>query len=127
MEELLEQWRGWVDDLRGVHLDERLASFLAARVAEVEEALAADENAILTLREAAAFSGYHYDHIRWLVREGRLENAGEKGSPRVRKRDLPRRPLAAFEPEDGQDETLPPCRLPRRQGRGMTIAVPTPH
>jgi hypothetical protein len=127
MEQVLERWRGWVDDLRGVHLDERLASFLAARIAEVEEALAADENAILTLREAAAFSGYHYDHIRWLVREGRLENVGEKGSPRVRKRDLPRRPLAAFDPEDGHYETLPSCRLPRRPGRDMTIALPTPY
>jgi hypothetical protein len=127
MEQLLERWRSWVDDLRGVHLDERLAGFLAARIAEVEEALAKDENAILTLREAAAFSGYHYDHIRWLVREGRLENVGGKGCPRLRKRDLPRRPLAAFEPDDGHDETLPSCRLPRRPGRDMTVALHTPY
>lgn len=45
----------------------------------------------MTLEEAAAESGYAYDTIQRQVASGELGNAGEKGSPRVLRRDLPRR------------------------------------
>ena len=48
-------------------------------------------NEPLTLREAAETSGYSYASLQSLVRSGELPNAGEKGRPRVRRRDLPRR------------------------------------
>jgi hypothetical protein len=117
MEQLLERWRNWVDDLRQVHLDERLASFLEARIAEVEKARAQAETGILSLKEAAGYSGYHYDHIRWLVRHNRLENVGRKGSPRVRQRDLPRRPVAE-RPE--AEQTRRSCSGRRRRDSRRT-------
>lgn len=46
----------------------------------------------LTLREAAAESGYSADHLALLVAKGAIENAGEKRSPRIRRQDLPRKP-----------------------------------
>lgn len=46
----------------------------------------------LTLREAAETSGYSYGSLEHMVRQGVLPNAGEKGRPRVRRRDLPRKP-----------------------------------
>lgn len=45
----------------------------------------------LTLAEAAEASGYSQSHLGRMVAEGKIENAGERGSPRVRRGDLPRR------------------------------------
>lgn len=45
----------------------------------------------LSLTEAAAASGYSVDHLRHMVAEGRIPNAGAKGTPRIRRGELPRR------------------------------------
>jgi hypothetical protein len=47
---------------------------------------------LLTLDEAAAASGYHKDSLSRMMSEGKLPNAGKHGAPRVRRRDLPRKP-----------------------------------
>jgi hypothetical protein len=59
---------------------------------ELEAALRSEADKLLTLQEAAAASGMHADHVRHLVRDGRLHNYGRKGAPRVRAGDLPRKP-----------------------------------
>ncbi len=51
-------------------------------------------NAALTLGEAAARSGYSAGHLGRLVRQGKIPNAGQPRSPRVRVVDLPARPSA---------------------------------
>lgn len=43
----------------------------------------------LTLAEAAEESGFSQSHLGRLLHEGRIENAGAKGSPRIRRMDLP--------------------------------------
>ena len=48
---------------------------------------------LLNLTQAALLSGYDPDTLGRLVREGRLANHGKKHAPRVRKADLPRKPL----------------------------------
>src|SRR5437660_2481237 len=53
------------------------------------------ENEILTLDQAATESGYSKDHLSWLQSQGRLPNAGKHGAPRVRRRDLPKKPRSA--------------------------------
>jgi hypothetical protein len=58
---------------------------------ELDAALDAQQNARLTLREAAEESGFSADHLGRLVREGRIPNAGRPHAPRVRRSDLPRR------------------------------------
>lgn len=46
----------------------------------------------LTVAEAAEASGYSEPHIRRLLAENRLKNAGSAGRPRIRRADLPRKP-----------------------------------
>src|SRR5213079_3103830 len=46
----------------------------------------------LTLAKAAAESGYSKDHLALLVANGTIDNAGEKGTPRIRRQVLPRKP-----------------------------------
>jgi hypothetical protein len=65
---------------------------------DVEALFAAEEDALLTLEEAAAASGYSVEHIARLIRQGKLPNAGRWHAPRLRARDLPRKPAAALEP-----------------------------
>ena len=45
----------------------------------------------LTLEDAERESGYSYSALEKMVRRGELENVGEKGRPRVRRGDLPRK------------------------------------
>ena len=47
----------------------------------------------LTLKEAAEESGYSPDHLRRLIREGKLQNAGMQGSPRVFLKDISSKPV----------------------------------
>ena len=67
----------------------------AAKIAELHahqlrEALRVVCDQSLTLAEAAAESGYSKRRLRELVSEGTVPNAGRKGAPRIRRRDLPR-------------------------------------
>jgi len=55
----------------------------------LDNALDAEQGALLTLREAARLSGYSADHLSRLLRQGTIPNAGRKGSPRIRRADLP--------------------------------------
>ncbi len=56
---------------------------------ELDRATAADDERALTLAEAARRTRYSVDHLADLVRRGVLPNAGRKGAPRLRVRDLP--------------------------------------
>jgi len=67
------------------------ASLLEGCAAELESAMAAAGNEALTLSQASEASGYSADHLGRMLREGRLPNAGQKGQPRIRRADLPRR------------------------------------
>ena len=49
-------------------------------------------NQTLTLTEASRESGYSIDHIGLLIRQGVIHNAGRLHAPRIRRRDLPRKP-----------------------------------
>src|SRR5690348_8912900 len=46
----------------------------------------------LPLSEAAKESGFSAAHLGRLLAESRIPNAGEKGAPRIRRKDLPRKP-----------------------------------
>jgi hypothetical protein len=68
-------------------------SALAAEViADLEKIAASDGGDELTLTAASTLSGYSTDHLSRLIREGSIPNAGKKGSPRIRRADLPIRP-----------------------------------
>ena len=56
---------------------------------ELTETATAWLDEAITLQEAADLSGCSYSTIESQLRVGKLCNAGEKGRPRVRRRDLP--------------------------------------
>ena len=70
---------------------------------EIEERALSHALETLTLRDAAEESGYSYSAIQKMVASGELTNLGDKGSPRVRRGDLPRKaiapPTASGEPD----------------------------
>ena len=93
MTELITAWRE-----RSVDHD-RHGNVGAARTYELvadelEASLRGKDEEIVTLAVAAQESGFSEDHLGRLVREGRIPNAGRKGSPRVRRGDVPKKPQA---------------------------------
>ena len=74
--------------------DERGAAILRLCADELTAAKRAQDDEELTITQAAAASGYSADHLRSLVATGEIQNAGRKGSPRIRRKDLPRKPTA---------------------------------
>lgn len=89
MQELAEEWRKEAElyrrrgMLESAQMAESFAGDLEARLQllEFEE---------LSLEAAARESGLSYSSIQQQVGTGKLPNAGEKGSPRILRRDLPR-------------------------------------
>lgn len=86
--ELPASWRQRAEDLKRWAAADGAAAALERAAEELEEALAAQSETLLTLGEAAARTGYSRDHIGRLIRAGTVPNAGRKNAPKVRMRDL---------------------------------------
>lgn len=74
----------------------------------LEEALHERDAAPLTIRQAAAESGYSEDHLSRLIREGTIPNAGRPNAPRIARADLPLKPgggVSSVPPEEKCRET----------------------
>jgi hypothetical protein len=67
------------------------AELCEALLADLDASVAQTSEEPLTLREAAAESGYSVDHLGRLIREGKLPNVGRAHAPKIRRRDLPRK------------------------------------
>lgn len=90
--EFLDKWAAEAEAMERRGVSVTGASLLAEVLADFRAAVASEAEAILSLSEAAARSGYSDEHLGRLVREGRVPNAGRKGAPRIRLADLPRKP-----------------------------------
>lgn len=90
-------WKVEADTVEQRYGDRRTARLLRRFAAELEEAIRTTEDETLTLAQASRASGYSKDHLRHLVSEGTIQNAGGKGRPRIRRRDLPSKPGALAE------------------------------
>ena len=101
---LIARWRDDADTLRRRGASHQ-AEALESCAKELEAGLREHELEALTLKEAAAESGYTPDHLGRLIREGRLPKIGAPGSPRIRRADLPRK-TGAVESVDGLAERL---------------------
>jgi hypothetical protein len=90
--EFLAKWTNEAEAMhrRGVMVNGR--GLLAEVLADFRAVMASEAEAVLSLREAASRSGYSVEHLGRLIREGRVPNAGRKGTPRIRAADLPRKP-----------------------------------
>ena len=94
VEALLARWIKEADVL-AKHRDERGSAMLRAHAAELGEALREVGRETLTLAQASRESGYSEDHLRHLVADGTVANAGERGRPRIRRSALPSKPKSA--------------------------------
>ena len=72
--------------------DEHQASILERCVEDLEAFLRESDLEPLTLAQASRESGYTPDHLRRLIREGKLTNVGRRNAPRIRRGDLPQKP-----------------------------------
>jgi excisionase family DNA binding protein len=86
-------------EAEAAHQREAFGNELGARgiewaAAEVRQALKAEGSEELTLSEAARRSGYSEDHLRRLVRQGRIPDLrpSRRGPIRIQARDLPIKP-----------------------------------
>ena len=101
LDDLVASWRREADHLRARYGLDELARLCDAHASELSVALAAAGAERLTLKQAAAESGYSTSHLRAMIASGALTNAGRKGSPRLLRQDLPSRrtlPKAARRP-----------------------------
>lgn len=91
LEALTAHWRGEADVLRRCGA-ETLADLTERHASEVEAVQRARRFDAVTLEEASEIGGYSYDHLQRLVADGKIPNAGRKGSPRIHRQDVPRKP-----------------------------------
>lgn len=85
-------WKARSRTLRQWAAADEAATAWEAAAHELEATLAESSDRLLDLQDAAARSGYSADHLGRLVRQGRIPNAGRLHAPRIRLRDLPRKP-----------------------------------
>ncbi len=90
--DLVQSWRDEAARARQRYADERLAAVCEAHAAELEIALRDQSDEVLSLKQAADLSGYSVEHLRHLVADGTIPNAGRKHAPRVRRAHVPLRP-----------------------------------
>ena len=82
------------EDRAGLWPHDPLVPALLSVADEIEERALAHALEELTLGDAAEESGYSYSAIQKMVASGELSNLGDKGNPRVRRGDLPRKAIA---------------------------------
>ena len=86
---LADEWQEEARKLRNRYGDERGAKLCETHASELRARIKEHLDEPLTLREAAAESGYSVSHLHHLVAVGEIPNAGAKGRPRIRRGDLP--------------------------------------
>lgn len=101
--QLADAWREEAERLRERYGADRLAHLSEVHARELERLVNAGLDEELTLTEAADLSGYSKSHLRHLVSEGEIPNAGRKGRPRIRRADLPRKDRRAGHRDESAD------------------------
>jgi len=84
-----EERRDWLSQMGGAA---NAATLIDAMLTEVRTLLKSKDDEVLSLSQASIESGYSTDHLGRLIRNGTIPNAGRRGSPRLRRSDLPVRP-----------------------------------
>ncbi len=89
--DLPPRWTARATELRFLG-QESIAALIEALLGEFETELAVDASEPLTIARAAVVSGYSEDHLRLLVRNEQIPNAGRPNTPRIRRADVPIKP-----------------------------------
>ena len=90
-DQFFRKWRALAVQFARYDSRASAARLIEDLLADVERIEIREQDAPLSLTEAARESGFSADHLGRLVRAGHLRNAGRKGAPRIRRCDLPRR------------------------------------
>ena len=106
IDELRARWRG-VRDMYEELGPEGHSRLVEAFLRDIEQLAASEQDKILTLTEAAEYSGYSVEHVGRLIRDGKIPNAGRRHAPRVRAADLPRRSPRQRLAREGEDTYNP--------------------
>lgn len=116
LDALAARWRAESARFRELGLTQA-AAMSEAHADELDAAVREWATQALDLEAAARESGYSRSRLQHLVADGDVPNAGEAGSPRIRRADLPRRPRtsAVRRLDDGRPD-LAGARLSREAG-----------
>ena len=85
---------------------------------ELEAYLRSAAHETVTLTEAAEVGGYRYDSLSKMLREGKIENVGEKNRPRIRRMDIPVKPGCGAD-----SEGVPVLHVETGRARGLETSV----
>lgn len=102
-EALAQRWR---DDAallrrRGAEAQAAAVESCASDLEEEDRRLSLE---MLTLEQAEGESGYSYSALQKMVADGRLPNAGGPHRPRIRRCDLPKKPIPGREQAKGEPD-----------------------
>lgn len=108
--ELVSKWRAEARQARERYgpFGASIADLAETHANELESAMRSADDEVFSLEEAHAWSGYSKSHLRAMIREGTIPQAGRKGKPGIRKGDLPIKP---------GHKPLPPDVIRRRKER----------
>lgn len=87
----VRKWASRRDEFRALGVQVDGARICDEVLADFGDVVRTESDAVLPLAEAAARSGYSEGHLGRLVRQGKIPNAGRRGSPKIRVVDLPTR------------------------------------
>ena len=118
IEALVQRWRDHTTLLRQ-YRNHQQAEWLDDRAAELEAALRAQDDDLVTLKEAARLSGYGTDHLRRLHREGKLTATRAGRRLLFRTGNLPKKPTSVV---DG-----PPRRTYDHGAHARQVAIRRSH
>jgi hypothetical protein len=88
--ELTTAWREQAKELERYQAHAQAAT-LQLCAAQLDETARRIDDGVLSLADASRRSGYSADHLSKLVATNRIPNAGRKGKPLIRVRDLPKK------------------------------------
>lgn len=101
-EDFTAKWSHEADSMRHLGALVNGAALLTDILADFKSVISGQADEILTLAQAALESGYTRDHLRLLIRQNRIPNAGRRRAPRIRRRDVPRKPGSRTPPGPGR-------------------------
>ena len=116
------KWSALRDEFRAFGVLANAARICDEVLADFNMVMKTEPEAVLTIAEAATRSGYSVGHLGRLVRQGKIPNAGTRGSPRIRAVDLPTRPntvVAERRPKAYDPATDARSLVNRRKGGGQ--------
>lgn len=120
-ENFVTRWRALRDVLARLEAHVSGAKVCDEVLADVEALLTSEDEALLSLQEAAERSGYSTDHLRRLQRQGRLPARRDGRRLFFRAGDLPRKPVRFdTKPILGYDPRADARRVATRRNDGGT-------